>query len=324
MSTKLDIAFQQIERLYGKGSVYRYGDGIDIKSSQMKIIPTGSILLNDATGIGGVPVGRIIEIFGPEGGGKTTLSLHIIDEAQKLGINCVFIDAEHALDVIYAGNIGVNIDDLIISQPDYGEQGLDIMEKLADSGDVGLIVVDSVAALVPRAEIEGEFGDSHMGLHARMMSQALRKLTALVQKRGCCLVFINQIREKIGIVFGNPEVTTGGRALKFFSTLRFDIRRISAVKVADQIVANRTRVKVVKNKLSSPFKQAEFDIRFGVGIDKVLELIDIGLECGILEKSGSWVSLDGINIAQSKDKLRKKMVDDKDLYIKIRKSILGE
>ena len=326
MTNKLELAFQQIERIYGKGAVYKYGDGIDIEAIQ--VIPTGSIALNWATGIDGMPIGRIVEIFGPESGGKTTLALHIISEAQKLKMKCLFVDAEHALDVEYASNIGVNVEELIISQPDYGEQALDIIEKLIDSGEVGLVVVDSVAALVPRAEIDGDFGDSHMGLHARLMSQAMRKLNGMVQKKKCCLVFINQIREKFNVMFGNPEITTGGRALKFYASMRIDIRRIASVKDGDEIVANKTKVKIVKSKVASPFRIAHFDIRFGEGIDFVSELIEHGLEYEILKQSGNWIiwNDDGVDIklANGKEKTRKVLIDNNELYIKIRKEILGE
>jgi recombination protein RecA len=323
MDDKLKAAMQQIERLYGAGCVYRYGDGIE-SGNVAGSISTGSIALNIATGVDGIPLGRIVEIFGPESGGKTTLSLHIIAEAQKMGLNCLFVDAEHALDVEYASNIGVDVEQLIINQPDCGEQGLDVVEKLVESGHIGLAVIDSVAALVPKAEIEGEFGDSHMGLHARLMSQAMRKLNGLAQKKKCCLIFINQIREKFNVMFGNPEITTGGRALKFYASMRIDIRRIGSVKSGNDVVANRTKAKIAKNKVASPFKIAEFDIRFGEGIDYISELIDFGIEYGILEKSGNLIIWNDQKIGNGREKARNELVNNKDLYIRIKKQVLGE
>jgi len=303
----LESALSQIEKSFGKGSIMKLGDHASIK---IDTIPTGSLGLDVALGVGGLPKGRIIEIYGPESSGKTTLTLHAIAECQKQGGTCAFVDAEHALDSEYAQKLGVTIDDLIVSQPDAGEQALEITDTLVRSGAVDLIVIDSVAALTPRAEIEGEMGDSHMGLQARLMSQALRKLTASVSRTNTTIIFINQIRMKIGVMFGNPETTTGGNALKFYASIRLDIRRIGALKDKDEIIGNQTRVKVVKNKVAPPFKQVEFDIIYGEGISKTGELIDIGVKHDIIEKSGSWFSYDSTRIGQGKENVRKYLKDN--------------
>ena len=287
----LAAALGQIEKQFGKGSVMRLGDAI--ASQDIAVISTGSLGLDVALGIGGLPKGRVVEIYGPESSGKTTLTLQVVAEAQRAGGTAAFVDAEHALDPIYAGNLGVNVDELLISQPDTGEQALEITDMLVRSGAVDVIVVDSVAALTPKAEIEGEMGDSHVGLHARLMSQALRKLTANIKRSNCMVVFINQIRMKIGVMFGSPETTTGGNALKFYCSVRLDIRRIGAIKKADEVLGNQTRVKVVKNKLAPPFRMAEFEIIYGTGISREGELIDIGVSENIVEKSGSWYSYRG-------------------------------
>ena len=294
----LDVAMSQIEQTYGKGSIMKLGQRsvMDVES-----ISTGSLSLDVALGIGGLPKGRIIEIYGPESSGKTTLALHVIAEAQKNGDSCAFIDAEHALDPAYAKKLGVNIDELLISQPDTGEQALEITDSLVRSKAISVLVVDSVAALTPRAEIEGEMGDSHMGLQARLMSQALRKLTGSVSKSNCMVIFINQIRMKIGVMFGSPETTAGGNALKFYSSCRLDIRRIGAIKDKEEIIGNQTRVKVVKNKVSPPFRVVEFDIMYGQGISKLGELIDIGVKSGIINKSGAWFSYKGDKIGQGRE-----------------------
>ena len=306
----LDAALAQIERQFGKGSVMRLGDE---GRAPIACIPTGSIALDIALGIGGLPRGRIIEVYGPESSGKTTVALHAIANAQRAGDICAFIDAEHALDPEYAKKLGVDIDALLVSQPDTGEQALEIADMLIRSGAIGLIVIDSVAALVPRAEIEGEMGDSHVGLQARLMSQALRKITGALSTSNTTAIFINQLREKIGVMFGNPETTTGGRALKFYASVRLDIRRIEALKDGQDIVGNRTRVKVVKNKVAPPFKQAEFDILYGEGISREGSLIDMGVEHGIIRKSGAWYTYDGDQLGQGKENARQFLRDNPDL-----------
>jgi recombination protein RecA len=295
----LDAAMAQIERAFGKGSIMRMGARSG--DEQIEVISSGSLGLDLALGIGGLPRGRIVEIYGPESSGKTTLALHAIAEAQKLGGTCAFIDAEHALDPTYARKLGVDVDNLLISQPDAGEQALEIADTLVRSGAVDILVVDSVAALVPRAELEGEMGDSHMGLHARLMSQALRKITGSVARSNCMLIFLNQIRMKIGVMFGNPETTTGGNALKFYASIRLEIRRTGQIKERDEVVGNQTRVKVVKNKLAPPFRQVEFDIMYGEGVSKVGELLDLGVKAGVVEKSGSWFSYDSQRIGQGRE-----------------------
>lgn len=297
----LEVALASIEKQFGKGSIMKLGENAKLN---IEAISTGSLALDIATGIGGVPKGRIVEIYGPESSGKTTVSLHIIAEAQKKGGIAAFIDAEHALDPGYAKKLGVKIEDLIISQPDTGEQALEIAEALVRSGAVDVIVVDSVAALVPKAEIEGDMGDSHVGLQARLMSQALRKLAGAINKSNTVAIFINQLREKIGIMFGNPETTTGGRALKFYASMRLDVRRIESLKKGDDVFGNRTRVKIVKNKVAPPFKQAEFDIMYGKGISKVGEIVDIGSELDIMNKSGSWYSFEGNRIGQGRENVK--------------------
>jgi recombination protein RecA len=295
----LDAAMAQIERAFGKGSIMRMGARPG--DEQIEVVPSGSLGLDLALGIGGLPRGRIIEIYGPESSGKTTLALHAIAEAQKRGGTCAFVDAEHALDPTYARKLGVDVDNLLISQPDAGEQALEIADTLVRSGAIDVLVVDSVAALVPRAELEGEMGDSHMGLHARLMSQALRKITGSVSRSKCMLIFLNQIRMKIGVMFGNPETTTGGNALKFYASVRMEIRRIGQIKERDDVVGNQTRVKIVKNKLAPPFRQVEFDIMYGEGISKVGELLDLGVKVGIVEKSGAWFSYDSQRIGQGRE-----------------------
>ena len=314
----LDAALQQIERNFGKGSIMRLGQG---KVVEVETVPTGSLGLDIALGIGGLPRGRIVEIYGPESSGKTTLALHCIAEAQKKGGVCGFIDAEHALDPIYARKLGVNLDDLLISQPDAGEQALEIADTLVRSGALDVLVIDSVAALTPKAELEGEMGDSLPGLQARLMSQALRKLTASISKSKTMVIFINQIRQKIGVMFGNPETTTGGNALKFYSSVRLDIRRIGAIKDRDEVVGNQTRVKVVKNKMAPPFKEVEFDIMYGEGISKVGELIDLGVKVGIVEKSGSWFSYDSQRIGQGRENSKQFLRDNPAVAEKIELAI---
>jgi recombination protein RecA len=307
----LDAALAQIERAFGKGSIMRMGARPG--DEQIEVIPSGSLGLDLALGIGGLPRGRILEIYGPESSGKTTLALHAIAEAQKRGGTCAFIDAEHALDPIYARKLGVDVDNLLISQPDAGEQALEIADTLVRSGAIDVLVVDSVAALVPRAELDGEMGDTHVGLHARLMSQALRKLTGSVSRSKTMLIFLNQIRVKIGVMFGNPETTTGGNALKFYASLRLEIRRIGQIKERDEVIGNQTRVKVVKNKLAPPFRQVEFDIIYGEGISKVGELIDLGVKANVVEKSGAWFSYDSQRIGQGRENAKQFLRDHKDM-----------
>jgi len=319
----LDLAISQIDRQFGKGSVMRLGD---TKAVTIPAISTGSLSLDFALGVGGVPRGRVIEVFGPESSGKTTLALHIIAEAQKKGGIAAFIDAEHAMDSKYAGALGVNTNDLLVSQPDTGEQALEITETLVRSGAIDVIVIDSVAALVPRAEIEGEMGDAQMGLQARLMSQALRKLTGAISKSHTCVVFINQIRMKIGVMFGNPETTTGGRALKFYSSVRMDIRRIGAIKDGTNVIGNKTKVKVVKNKIAPPFKEAEFDIMYGTGISKAGDVLDLGVELGLIEKSGTWYSYGEERIGQGREnvKLFLAQPENLDLLEKLENAVRGK
>jgi recombination protein RecA len=310
-SRALDLALGQIEKQFGKGSILRLGSKDAVVP--VSVISTGSISLDAALGVGGFPRGRISEIFGPESSGKTTIALQVAAEAQRRGGIAAFIDVEHALDPIYAKKLGVDVDNLLVSQPDYGEQALEITAHLIASGQIDVLVVDSVAALVPKAELEGEMGDSHMGVHARLMSQALRKLTGSVNKSRTCLIFINQIREKIGVMFGNPETTTGGRALKFYASVRLDIRRIAAIKDGETVVGNRTKVKVVKNKVASPFREAEFDIVYGEGISKEGDLLDLGVAQNIIEKSGSWYSYKGDRIGQGRENARQFLKDNADI-----------
>ncbi|MGH9535467.1 MAG: recombinase RecA [Terriglobales bacterium] len=311
----IDAALSQIEKQFGKGSIMRLGAKDAI--GPIAVISTGSLSLDAALGVGGMPRGRVIEIFGPESSGKTTLALQVVAHAQKLGGMAAFVDAEHALDPSYAKKLGVQVDDLLISQPDYGEQALEIAEALVRSGAIDVLVVDSVAALVPKAELDGEMGDSHVGLQARLMSQALRKLTGIVAKSRTCLIFINQIREKIGVMFGNPETTTGGRALKFYSTVRVDIRRIAAIKDGDTVVGNRTRAKVVKNKVAAPFREAEFDIMYGEGISYEGDLLDLGVEKGAVDKSGSWLSYGGDRIGQGRENAKQFLRENRDVAAKL-------
>jgi recombination protein RecA len=315
----LDAALGQIERAFGKGSIMKLGSRE--ASAETEVISTGSLGLDIALGIGGLPRGRIVEIYGPESSGKTTLALHVIAEAQKNGGTCAFVDAEHALDPAYAKKLGVAIDDLLISQPDAGEQALEIADTLVRSGAIDVLVIDSVAALVPRAELEGEMGDNHMGLHARLMSQALRKLTGSIAKSRCMVIFINQIRMKIGVMFGNPETTTGGHALKFYASVRLDIRRIGAIKEREQVIGNQTRVKVVKNKMAPPFKVVEFDIMYGEGISKRGELLDLGIQAGVVEKSGSWFSHEGQRIGQGRENAKLFLRDNAEVADAIERAI---
>jgi recombination protein RecA len=315
----LDAALSQIERAFGKGSIMRMGT--KAADAEVEVVSTGSLGLDLALGIGGLPKGRIVEIYGPESSGKTTLALHAIAEAQKKGGTCAFIDAEHALDPGYARKLGVDVDNLLISQPDAGEQALEICDTLVRSGAVDVLVVDSVAALVPRAELEGEMGDSHVGLHARLMSQALRKLTGSVARSNTLLIFLNQIRLKIGVMFGNPETTTGGNALKFYASVRMEIRRIGSIKERDTTTGNQTRVKVVKNKMAPPFRQVDFDIMYGEGISKVGELIDLGVKAGIVEKSGAWFSCDSQRIGQGRENAKQFMRDNPEIAASVEKRI---
>lgn len=318
----LEAAMAQIQKQFGKGAIMKLGD----ESAQMNIdaISSGSISLDIATGIGGVPKGRIVEIYGPESSGKTTLTLHVIAEAQKAGGKAAFIDAEHALDPVYAKNLGVDVGSLLVSQPDTGEQALEICDMLVRSGALDVVVIDSVAALVPKAEIQGEMGDSHVGLQARLMSQALRKITGTVNKSNTCVIFINQLREKVGIMFGNPEVTTGGRALKFYSSMRLDVRRIESIKVGDSVVGNRTRVKVVKNKVAPPFKQAEFDIMYGEGISKAGDILDCAVEAKLVEKAGSWYSYAGERIGQGRENVKNYLKDHPEVMDRLEGQLLDQ
>jgi recombination protein RecA len=319
----LDAALSQIERAFGKGSIMRMGAKQE-KEGDVEVVSTGSLGLDLALGIGGLPKGRIVEIYGPESSGKTTLALHVIAEAQKRGGTCAFIDAEHAMDPGYARKLGVDIDNLLISQPDAGEQALEIADTLVRSGAVDVLVVDSVAALVPRAELEGEMGDSHVGLHARLMSQALRKLTGSVSRSNTLLVFLNQIRLKIGVMFGNPETTTGGNALKFYASVRLEIRRVGSIKERDEVVGNSTRVKVVKNKMAPPFRQVDFDIMYGEGVSKVGELIDLGVKANIVEKSGAWFSYDSQRIGQGRENAKQFLRDHPEAAASIEQKIRAQ
>ena len=315
----LDSAMRQIEKDFGKGSIMRLGEA----SAKMNVetIPTGALSLDIALGVGGIPRGRVVEIYGPESSGKTTVALHMIAEAQKMGGYAAFIDAEHALDPDYARRLGVDVDNLLISQPDNGEQALEICDALVRSGAIDIIVIDSVAALVPRAEIEGEMGDSHVGLQARLMSQALRKLTGIISKSKCATIFINQIREKVGIMFGNPETTTGGRALKFYSTIRMEVRKVEAIKNGNDVIGSRTRIKVVKNKVAPPFKQAEFDIMYGQGISKTGCLVDLGVDLDVLQKSGAWFSYGDVRIGQGREKAKDYLRDNPEVAAEIEAKI---
>ena len=314
----LESVFSVIEKEYGTGSIMKLGDA---NSVDVEVIPTGSLTLDMALGVGGLPRGRVIEIYGPESSGKTTVALHVVAEAQKMGGEAAFIDAEHALDPVYAKKLGVDIDNLIVAQPDTGEQALDIAEALVRSGALDVIVVDSVAALVPKAEIDGEMGDSHVGLLARLMSQALRKLTAVISKSGTVVIFINQLREKVGVMYGNPETTPGGRALKFFSSVRLDVRRGEVIKNGTELIGNKTKVKVVKNKVAPPFKTAEFDILYGEGISKEGNILDFAVENNIIKKSGAWFSYNGEKIGQGRDNVRKYMVENKEFTAKIDRQV---
>ena len=314
----LEVAMSQIEKQFGKGSVMKLGE---YKAMEVEAIPTGALSLDIALGIGGVPRGRIIEVFGPESSGKTTLALHIIAEAQKMGGEAAFIDAEHALDPVYARKLGVDIDNLIVSQPDTGEQALEITEALVRSGALDVVVVDSVAALVPKAEIDGDMGDSHIGLQARLMSQALRKLAGVINKSKCVVIFINQLREKVGVMFGNPETTAGGRALKYYASVRLDIRKIENIKQDGEVIGNRARVKVVKNKVAPPFREAEFDIVYGKGISKEGNILDIAVNLDIIEKSGSWFGYNGERIGQGRENVKKYLVDNPEVMEEVEKKI---
>ncbi len=318
----LSAALGQIEKQFGKGSVMRLGDSIATRD--IEAVSTGSLGLDIALGIGGLPRGRVVEIYGPESSGKTTLTLQVVAEIQKLGGTAAFVDAEHALDPAYAGKVGVNVDDLLISQPDTGEQALEITDMLVRSGAVDVVVVDSVAALTPKAEIEGEMGDSHMGLQARLMSQALRKLTGNIKRSNCLVIFINQIRMKIGVMFGNPETTTGGNALKFYASVRLDIRRIGSIKKGDEVIGSETRVKVVKNKVAPPFRMAEFEILYGTGISREGEIVDLGVKQNIIEKSGAWYSFEGERIGQGKENAREFLLEHKDIAATIEKRVRAE
>ena len=319
-SRAIELAMGQIEKQFGKGSIMRLGE--DAVIPEIQSISTGSLALDIALGVGGVPRGRVIEIYGPESSGKTTLALHIIAEAQKSGGIAAFIDAEHALDISYAHKLGVNTDDLLVSQPDTGEQALEIVDVLVRSNALDVLVIDSVAALVPKAEIEGEMGDAHMGLQARLMSQALRKLTGTISKSNCCVIFINQIRMKIGVMFGNPETTTGGNALKFYASVRMDIRKIAAIKNGQDVVGSRTRVKVVKNKVAPPFKEAEFDITYGLGISRVGDIVDLGSECGVIDKSGAWFSYNGERVGQGRENAKQYLLEHPETCAAIETKIL--
>ena len=318
----LDAALSQIERAFGKGSIMRLGE--NEKIVEIETVSTGSLGLDIALGIGGLPKGRVVEVYGPESSGKTTLALHTIAEAQKKGGVCAFVDAEHALDPVYARKLGVDIDELIVSQPDTGEQALEIVDTLVRSNAIDVLVVDSVAALVPRAEIEGEMGDSHVGLQARLMSQSLRKLTGSINRSKCMVIFINQLRMKIGVMYGNPETTTGGNALKFYASVRLDIRRTGQIKDRDDIIGNSTRVKVVKNKVAPPFKQVEFDIMYGEGISKIGEILDLGVKAGIVEKSGSWFSYDSIRIGQGRENAKNYLKEHSDVCDRLEAAIRGK
>lgn len=318
----LEQALEQIQKQYGKGAIMKLGE--EGLTGSVDVISTGSISLDLATGVGGYPRGRIIEIYGPESSGKTTLTLHAIAEAQKAGGKAAFIDAEHALDPVYAKNLGVDVDELLVSQPDTGEQALEICEMLARSGAIDLIVIDSVAALVPKAEIQGEMGDSHVGLHARLMSQALRKIAGTVNKTNTCVIFINQLREKIGVMFGNPETTTGGRALKFYASMRLDVRKIETLKRGDEMLGNRTRVKIVKNKVAPPFKKSEFDIMYGTGISLAGDVLDTAVEAKIVDKAGSWYSYNGERIGQGRESVKDYLQSHEEMLEEIRKKVMDQ
>ena len=318
----MEQALEQIQKQYGKGAIMKLGE--EGLTGSVDVISTGSISLDLATGVGGYPRGRIIEIYGPESSGKTTLTLHAIAEAQKAGGKAAFIDAEHALDPVYAKNLGVDVDELLVSQPDTGEQALEICEMLARSGAIDLIVIDSVAALVPKAEIQGEMGDSHVGLHARLMSQALRKIAGTVNKTNTCVIFINQLREKIGVMFGNPETTTGGRALKFYASMRLDVRKIETLKRGDEMLGNRTRVKIVKNKVAPPFKKSEFDIMYGTGISLAGDVLDTAVEAKIVDKAGSWYSYNGERIGQGRENVKDYLQSHEEMLEEIRKKVMDQ